>query len=158
MTRVSQSRQPTPPISPTFPILSALIHSTKISVTRPVPVPVHVPAIVKRHAMAGSGLGRYVSVASPRVSEGAGGGRAGNFPAGFFPENFLPDFFKIILPAPSSNFFQTILRNEKSPTNSTSSPPQNTLFSEFTTSPIRARMGPRSPKTLKQSLKRASFQ
>ncbi|MDP2797205.1 MAG: hypothetical protein Q8N94_06825 [Methanoregula sp.] len=39
-------------------------------------------AIVKRHAMTGSRLGSYASSASPRVSAGTGGARAGKFSGG----------------------------------------------------------------------------
>lgn len=42
------------------------------------PVPVHVPAIAKRPTITGSRLDRYVRLASPRVSAGTDGGRAGN--------------------------------------------------------------------------------
>jgi hypothetical protein len=56
--------------------------SPKISGTCPVRSPFLFRAIVKRPAMTGSRLGRYVRVASPRVYRGAGGARA---PARKFP-------------------------------------------------------------------------
>jgi hypothetical protein len=49
-------------------------------------------AIVKRHAMTGSRLGRYAKPASPRVSAGMGGACAVNSPAGFCMKYFQPEF------------------------------------------------------------------
>ncbi|MDP2797209.1 MAG: hypothetical protein Q8N94_06845 [Methanoregula sp.] len=44
----------------------------------PIPVPVHVPAIVKRHAITGSRLGRYAETGQPPGFGGDGWGLARN--------------------------------------------------------------------------------
>jgi hypothetical protein len=111
--------------------------------------------------MTGSRLGRYAETGQPPGFGGDGWGQPGNYPAVLLPETFQPDFLEKFL----EDFVEKI--SEKSEIKISHDPfstkfshrpllkslSENLLFLEFTTSPIRARMGLRSPKISKQSPK-----
>jgi len=83
---------------------------------------------------------------------------AGKIPGELCCKIFSRIFSKIILPGSRSKNFQTIAPEQKNLNKSYQfTPPKTTLFSEFTTFPIRARIALRSPKIPKKSPKRAPF-
>jgi len=125
-----------------------------------VPVPFHVPAIAKRHAITGPGCPPPRDPASPQVSAGTGWACAGKFPAGLFPENFhrifLKNFEQILAEKNSSDpeikFSPDPILKKKSPHPLKNHSP-TPLHKHFTTSPVWARNGLRFQIMAKQSLK-----